>query len=127
MPVVIRERLKACHLMTADDLTAPLGRRLQKRRRSLELPLLQIIAGAFALLLAVFVFWAMTDDPAKLKYIAKSPESAASQRPAPAAIESHAPAPAAQPVGRPNSTTVTIVNGKTGEKKEVAVPAPLPR
>lgn len=115
--------------MTADDLTAPLGRRPKKRRRLIELPLLQIIAGALVLLLAVFVLWAMTDDPVNLKFVAKSPESAAPQRPAPAPPESRAPAPSApvaQPVARPNSTTVTIVDGKTGEKKEVVVPAPLP-
>ncbi len=79
---------------------------------------------------AVFVLWAVIDDdPVNLKLVAKSPEPAVSQLVARAAPESHALAPSAppaQPVAPPNSTTVTIVDGKTGKRREVVVPAPLP-
>ncbi len=125
--------------MTADDLSAPLGRRPKKRRRSIKLPVPQIIAGALALFLVTFVLWAVLGDdpfggepmavvPANLKLAAKPPEPAAPQPAVAAAPDSHpvtpaAPAPAAAPA---NSTTVTIIDGKTGEKKEVVVPAPAP-
>ncbi len=45
--------------MTVDDLSAPLGRRPKKQRRAIKLPVPQIIAGALALFLAVFVLWAV--------------------------------------------------------------------
>ena len=50
--------------MTADDLTAPLGREPKKRRRAIKIPVPQIIAGALAAFLGVFVLWAVVaDDP----------------------------------------------------------------
>ncbi len=128
--------------MTADDLGAPLGRRPKKRRRSIKLPVPQIIVGALALFLAVFVLWAVIGDdpfggepmavvPANLKLAAKPPEPAAAQPPAAPAPDKHAATPAAlaapaQNAAPANSTTVTIIDGKTGEKKEVVVPTPAP-
>src|SRR5271155_3864759 len=50
--------------MTADDLTAPLGRQPKKPRRAIARPIPQIIAGVLALFLGVFVLWAViSDDP----------------------------------------------------------------
>src|SRR5271154_3609121 len=50
--------------MTADDLTAPLGRQPKKPRRAIALPIPQIIAGVLTLFLGVFVLWAViSDDP----------------------------------------------------------------
>jgi uncharacterized protein len=131
--------------MTADDLSAPLGRN-RKPRRALRLPVLQIIAGVLALFLAVFVFWAIIGDdpfggepmavvPANL-HLANAPK-APSPPPAPpqtgtpsappAGTDSHAavPPPAQNSPGNSpgNSTTVTIIDGKTGAKQEVVVPA----
>ncbi len=102
----------------------------------------QVIAGALALFLAVFVLWAVIGDdpfggepmavvPANLKLAAKPAEPAATRPVTPPAPENHAAAPAppaqpAPPAAPPNSTTVTIIDGKTGEKKEVVVPTPPP-
>ncbi|MFZ3361259.1 MAG: divergent polysaccharide deacetylase family protein, partial [Xanthobacteraceae bacterium] len=50
--------------MSADDLTAPLGREPRKRRRTIKLPVPQLIAGALAAFLGLFVVWAIVaDDP----------------------------------------------------------------
>jgi len=128
--------------MTADDLTAPLGRGPKKRRRPIKVPVPQIIAGGLATFLGVFVLWAMVADdpfggepiavvPANLQLAAKSPAVGAAPQPSVAAAASQqhdgstaaaAPPPAA---GAPaNTTTVTIIDGKTGARQEVVVPAP---
>jgi polysaccharide deacetylase 2 family uncharacterized protein YibQ len=124
--------------MTADDLSAPLGLQPRKRPRRIKIPVPQIIAGALALFLGVFVLWAVVADdpfggepiavvPANLQ-IAANPSAAA---PPPAALsdagEQHAvPAAAASPAPGPpaNTTTITIIDGKTGAKQDVLVPAP---
>jgi polysaccharide deacetylase 2 family uncharacterized protein YibQ len=132
--------------MTADDLSAPLGRRPKKQRHSIRLPVPQIMAGALGLFLVVFVLWAVIGDdpfggepmavvPANLKLAAKPPDAPAPvPQPAPPAAAAATAAPAADshpataaPPAQPepaNSTTVTIIDGKTGEKKEVVVPTP---
>jgi len=128
--------------MTADDLTAPLGRGPKKRRRPIKVPVPQIIAGGLATFLGVFVLWAMVAYdpfggepiavvPANLQLAAKSPAVGAAPQPSVAAAVSQqhdgstaaaAPPPAA---GAPaTTTTVTIIDGKTGARQEVVVPAP---
>jgi len=128
--------------MTADDLTAPLGRGPKKRRRPIKVPVPQIIAGGLATFLGVFVLWAMVAYdpfggepiavvPANLQLAAKSPAVGAAPQPSVAAAASQqhdgstaaaAPPPAA---GAPaTTTTVTIIDGKTGARQEVVVPAP---
>ena len=50
--------------MAADDLSAPLGQQQKRRRHTIRIPVPQIIAGALALFLALFVLWAVIgDDP----------------------------------------------------------------
>ena len=50
--------------MAVDDLSAPLGQKPSKRRRGIKIPVPQIIAGALALFLGVFVLWSIVaDDP----------------------------------------------------------------
>lgn len=131
--------------MTVDDLTAPLRREPNKRRRAIKIPVPQIIAGALATFLGLFALWAVvTDDPfggepmavvpANLRVAVKTSDIPAPPQPQPssAATEQHAAsAPAAasstSPPGAgapPNTTTVTIIDGKTGAKQEVFIPAP---
>lgn len=128
--------------MTVDDLSAPLGQQPKKRRRAITIPVPQILVGALALFLGVFVLWAVVADdpsggepmaivPANLRIAAKSPDiSATPQLVASSAIPQQpngapASAPAlATPGPAPNTTTVTIIDGKTGARKEVQVPAP---
>ena len=127
--------------MTADDLTAPLGREPKKRRRAINIPVPQIIAGVLAAFLGVFVLWAVVADdpfggepmavvPANLQLAAKPSEVAAAPQPtvSPEASQPHAGSAAASAspaAGAPaNTTTITIIDGKTGAKQEVLVPAP---
>ena len=128
--------------MMADDLSAPLGQEPKKRRRAIKIPVPQIIAGVLALFLGVFVLWAIvTDDPfggepmavvpANLHVAVKAPDMPAPPQPtasAEAAQPQSAPpaavAPPATPATPPSTTTVTIIDGKTGARQEVVVPAP---
>jgi polysaccharide deacetylase 2 family uncharacterized protein YibQ len=124
--------------MAVDDLTAPLGRGRRKRRRAIKLPVPQIMAGILAAFLGLFVLWAVVaDDPyggepmavvsANLRLPAKTSGISSSQQGAPAAEKPHdahgmASASQAASGGPPNTTTVTIIDGKTGAKHEVVVP-----
>jgi len=124
--------------MSTDDLTAPLGRLPKKRKLGIKIPVPQIIAGTLAAFLGVFVLWAIVaDDPyggepwavvsASLRLPTKS--AATSAQPKPSGPAEHdkpvAAAPAPQAAGpAPNTTTVTIIDGKTGTRQDVVVPAP---
>ncbi len=124
--------------MATDDLTAPLGREPKKRRRTIKIPVPQIIAGALALFLGIFVLWAVVADdpfggepmavvPANIQVAAKPSEfrRRAVAGGAADADQSHggqAAAPAASRADgacRTNTTTVTIIDGKTGARQEV--------
>lgn len=128
--------------MSMDDLTAPLGRQLRKRRHAIKLPVPQIIAGMLAAFFGVFVLWAVVAEdpyggepwavvPANLRIAAKSADIPAPPSPTPpapsqphenqAATASAPPPPAAV---APNTTTITIIDGKTGARQDVVIPAP---
>ena len=126
--------------MTADDLNAPLGQHLRKRRLSIPITTSQVMAAVLTLFLGVFVVWAVVvnnpfggepivvvpinlhpgpaaktaDGQAPPKVVAVNPDAAAAAQAAPG--QTAAP-PAA-------TKTITIIDGKTGERKEVAIPAP---
>jgi polysaccharide deacetylase 2 family uncharacterized protein YibQ len=132
--------------MTADDLSAPLGLAPKRRRYRINIPVPKIIAGALALFLGAFVLWAVVADdpfggepiavvPANLQLAAKPPDASGAPPPPPTALSDaaqhhdiaaaapagpSAPAPAAPA----NTTTVTIIDGKTGAKQDVLVAAP---
>lgn len=132
--------------MTTDDLTAPLGRELKKRRRRIKIPVPQIITGVLAAFLAIFVLWTIMADnpfggepmavvPANIQVSAKPSVSSSGPPPSGAAdadqprhdAQVMAPAAGAAPPSTPaapNTTTITIIDGKTGTKQEVQVPAP---
>jgi uncharacterized protein len=125
--------------MTVDDLTAPLGRKPKKLRRSINIPVPQVIVGVLSLFLGIFVLWAVIADdpfggepmavvPANLK-IAANPSPNTTHLPATLDTAQQqppaAPAATAVPSAPPaNTTTVTIIDGKTGAKQEVVVPGP---
>jgi hypothetical protein len=134
--------------MSADDLSAPLGRQPKKRRLSIKIPVAQIIAGGLALFLGVFVLWAVVADdpfggepmavvPANLRVTAKPADAAVAPKPlaaaeapqphdGPTAATPAAAAPGSAPVAPANTTTVTIIDGKTGAHQDVVVAAPQP-
>ncbi len=133
--------------MTVDDLSAPLGQQPVKQRRRLPIAVPHIIAGALGLFFALFVVWVIVGDgsfggeptvtvPINLQAakVVTKPESTvppqanagvqapgASDRPTVVVVPVSKP-PANQ--AAPESTrTVTIIDGKTGERREVVIPA----
>ena len=130
--------------MTADDLNAPLGQHERKRRRKFPVPIPQVIAAALALFVGVFVAWAVIgDDPfggepivavpinlhadaAKRSNVAELPKTSAgthipNRYDGPAKGPMDATAPSSQAAAR-SSKTITIIDGKTGARQEVAIP-----
>jgi polysaccharide deacetylase 2 family uncharacterized protein YibQ len=143
--------------MTADDLSAPLGQQVKRRRRfpsvvSRALP--QVVGAALAIFLGVFVLWAMvSDDPfggepmvavpidlhaamaPKKSAMAGAPE-AATVTPGPGRYDGPGSGPVtiavppaegsptnASPNSAANTKTVTIIDGKTGARQDVVIPA----
>jgi polysaccharide deacetylase 2 family uncharacterized protein YibQ len=127
--------------MTADDLNTPLGQRYRKRRFAIPINTSQVIAGALALFLGVFVVWAMIgNNPFGGEPMAVAPidtHPAVAAKPAdgqpqpktvtvnpdgPVPIQS-AQGPAQAPPPAAATRTITIIDGKTGERQEVTIPA----
>src|SRR5580700_4856407 len=125
--------------MIADDLNAPLGQQLRKRRLSIPITASQVMAAVLTLFLGVFVVWAAVENnpfggepivvvpinlhpgpPAKTADGQGPPKVVAVGPDAPAAAQA-APGQTAAPPGA--TKTVTIIDGKTGERKEVELPA----
>ena len=126
--------------MTADDLNAPLGQQLRKRRLSIPITTSQVMAGVLTLFLGVFVVWAVVGNnpfggepivvvpislhpgPAAKTAEGQGPPKVVAVNPDAAVAAQAAPGQTAAP---PAATkTITIIDGKTGERKEVAIPAP---
>jgi uncharacterized protein len=123
--------------MTADDLSAPLGRQPAKRRRRLPITGPQAIVGALALFFAVFVVWAIVgDDPfggepmvavpiqTHIAAATKKPVAPEAKAVAGAAntVHDEGASPPPKQAAAPPTKTVTIIDGKTGARQEVAIP-----
>lgn len=125
--------------MTADDLNAPLGQQLRKRRLSIRITTSQVMAGVLTLFLGVFVVWAVVGNnpfggepivvvpinlhpgPAAKTAEGQGPPKVVAVNPDAPAANQAAPGQSAAP---PAATkTITIIDGKTGERKEVELPA----
>jgi polysaccharide deacetylase 2 family uncharacterized protein YibQ len=125
--------------MTADDLNAPLGQQLRKRRLSIPITASQVMAAVLTLFLGVFVVWAVVvnnpfgGEPIVVAPINLHPSLAAKTAdgqapPKVVAVNPDAPAAAQAAPGQtaaPSAATktITIIDGKTGERKEVELPA----
>lgn len=125
-----------------NDLTAPLGQDPRRYRRAVEVSAAQIIAMTLGLFFGAFVLWALTAEnrsggepvavaPADLHIAKKAPEviavpqTAAPAEPAESAQSATtATPPPPAPAKSAGTVTVTIVDGKTGAKREVIVSAP---
>jgi uncharacterized protein len=131
--------------MTADDLNAPLGQQLKKRRIAIPFTTSQALAGALALFFGVFVLWAVLGDnpfggepmvvaPVNTQTAAANgapkvlsgtpnrydgPDAAQPQAGQAAAAPAAAVAPAAVA-----PKTITIIDGKTGQRQEVELSGP---
>lgn len=125
--------------MMMNDLTTPLGQDPKRHRRTIAVPVAQIIAVALGLFFGAFVLWAVVAEdrlggepvavaPADPRIAKKGPEVVAVPQ-VPAPPESTQPVttgtlPPPAPAKPPSGVTVTIIDGKTGAKREVVVAAP---
>lgn len=130
--------------MSTDDLTASLGQedRQDKRRRARlpaalgTLPFGPVIAGLLALCIGIFIVWAaVVDDPlgGEPKAVVSAegtrpaaPEQAASAaHPAESAAETAEKQAAATPAAEASAParTITIIDGTSGQRQEVAIPS----
>ncbi len=135
--------------MTADDFSAPLGQQLAKQRRRLPIGAPLVIAGALALFFALFVVWVIVGDgsfggeptvtvPIDLHAVkvVTQPEATAppqttagAQAPAPydrPAVTAGPVPPPPDPAAPASTRRVTIIDGKTGARQEVVIPATAP-
>jgi uncharacterized protein len=133
----------------ADDLNAPLGQRPKPRRGNIRIPIQQIIAGTLALFVGVFVLWAaVRNDPFGGEPVAvlTVPPQSGTLAKTPAAPDAHeatavptgpgrydgpgqpgAPdGPGTQATPAPGTRTIEIINGTTGARQEVTIPASGP-
>jgi polysaccharide deacetylase 2 family uncharacterized protein YibQ len=135
-----------------DELSTPLGQSAKKKRRRFKLPIRvsHIIAGALGLFLLACGGWAlMVDDPLGGEPVAVVATGFDPPKPGPALPvvvsgggvvqgprsydgpgtpapkQLQVPAAPAQPAAAPapNTKTVTIIDGSTGKRQEVAIPA----
>ena len=132
--------------MADDELSAPLGQKAKKkkkgRRFALPVRVPHMIAGVLGLFVMAFVIWALAvDDPFGGEPTAVVSTGLDSPKAMPAVVSAQAqgprsydgpgvqaPIPAAIPaepvaVTSPNTKTITIIDGSTGKRQEVAIPA----
>jgi polysaccharide deacetylase 2 family uncharacterized protein YibQ len=125
--------------MTADDLNAPLGQQLRKRRLSIPITTSQVMAAVLTLFLGVFVVWAVVGNnpfggepivvvpinlhpgPAAKTAEGQEPPKVVAVNPDASAAAQAAPGQTASPSAA--TKTITIIDGKTGERKDVELPA----
>jgi hypothetical protein len=127
--------------MTMNDLTAPLGHDPKRHQNAIEIPVAKIVAVALGLFFGAFVLWAMIARdrlggepmavaPTDLRVAKKPaemiavPQAAAPADAAPPATTATLPLPA--PPKSSNTVTITIIDAKTGAKREVQVNSRAP-
>ena len=108
---------------TADDLSAPLGQSVERRKRRLQLPItgLQALAILLGLSLAAFAGFAIfNNDPLggepTIRVAIREPGPAKST-----AAEHEAKAPPVQPAARAEQKIVTIIDGSSGSRQSVVI------
>jgi polysaccharide deacetylase 2 family uncharacterized protein YibQ len=120
-----------------DDLNAPLGRVTTKKRPVLPIVLGKAIVGGLAVFVGVFAVWAlMVDDPLggePMVVVSTEVQSQSAQKtdeitivsaipvPPPGAAPAAPPSPPEHP---PGTQTITIIDGTTGKRSEMVIPAP---
>ncbi len=126
--------------MPADDLSAPLGQDKRPRQRRNGLSLLQLLAAAMGALAITFIGWAMlVEDPLGGEPVAIAPVDLAAaskrkpQKPEPA-VSQQGTGPSRDgndgagneppAVALPPSRTVTIIDGTSGQRREIVIPGP---
>ena len=115
----------------ADDLNAPLGQdKKSKRGSALPAFLPRALAGALGLCLITFLLWAATADdpmggePVALVAVNPAPKVADdAQQPVKVVRASPSEGPDAASGPAVGSKTVTIIDGTSGKREEITVPA----
>jgi uncharacterized protein len=110
-----------------DDLSAPLGQRKRKRRFVVPLAVPQAIAGMLGLFLLIFVLWVIgVDDPLGGEprvIVAAEPRAAAKKvEISPWAGPADTPRRYDGPGQAAGGKTITIIEGSSGKRQEVAIP-----
>ncbi len=119
--------------MTTDDLSTPLGQgKVRTRRKAWRIPWVPVAAALLALPIAVFAGVALfSHDPLGGEPMATAPATTSADMAAapegtppipPGGTPAGQPAPPAAPANA-NTKTVTIIDGTTGAKREVQIPA----
>jgi polysaccharide deacetylase 2 family uncharacterized protein YibQ len=114
----------------ADDLNTPLGQTEKKRRFALRIPttLPQALVGALGLVLGAFVLWtAFASDPYGGEPVAvvaaTVPASPPAKTPDGAEAAPLKPGTVAATAPPGDGQTVTIINGMSGKREQVVIPA----
>jgi uncharacterized protein len=129
-----------------DDLSAPLGQQQKKPRRAMPITVSHVLVGALSLFFGLFALWAVVaNDPFGGEPIAVVPANLHPPTAAKTADVRGLPGAAggpgsvdrydgptatpsspsqAAPTPAPGARTITIIDGKTGQKQEVVIPAP---
>lgn len=132
--------------MTADDLSAPLGQDKPRRQRKFPVAMAPVIASALALFVCAFAVWAIVGDdpfggepmvavPVDVHALASAKKSGVATAMTPqlpatqvggqsaglAKTAAATPEQSGQPTGK--GKTVTIIDGKTGARQEIVLPA----
>ena len=126
--------------MPADDLSAPLGQDKRPRQRRNGLSFLQLVAAALGALAITIVGWAMlVEDPlggepmaiapvdlaAAAKAKPEKPDSATSQERTGLSRDGGYGSGNEPPAATlPPSRTVTIIDGTSGQRREIVIPGP---
>jgi uncharacterized protein len=130
--------------MTTDDINAPLGQGQKKRRITIPISTSQVLCGALGLFFGVFVLWAtfgnnpFGGEPVAVAPINTKTAQAANSTPTvvqgtssrydgPAAtqpLEGSATPPPPRTATKTATQTVTIIDGKTGQRQEIQLNAP---
>ncbi len=124
--------------MATDDLDAPLGQDIKKRRRfRIPVTVTQVIAGMLGLIVATFGGWALVaSDPlggepmivasaittkGEMPLVASGPRKYDGPGATPSVVASATPAPPQTPS---QTNVITIIDGSTGKRQEVPIAAP---
>jgi hypothetical protein len=130
--------------MTTDDINAPLGQGQKKRRITIPVSTSQVLGGALGLFFGVFVLWAtfgnnpFGGEPVAVAPVNTKTAQAANNTPTvvqgtssrydgPAAtqpLNGSATPPPPKATTQAATQTVTIIDGKTGQRQEIQLNAP---
>jgi len=112
---------------TVDDLSAPLGQNMERRKRRFRLPFtaMQALAGMLGLFLLTFIGFALfNDNPLGGEPIAHVAigQTASEEKPAaPAASQEHGEKAVPAQATPGEQKTVTIIDGSSGKRQDVVV------